>query len=40
MTTTTTTSAARPYQGGWRSYAKAFISEFPLPLDAASRYAD
>ena len=30
-------NTSRPYQGGWRSYAKAFISEFPLPLDAASR---
>ena len=33
-------NTSRPYQGGWRSYAKAFISEFPLPPDAASRNAD
>ena len=30
-------NTSRPYQGGWRSYAKAFIREFPVPLDAATR---
>lgn len=23
---------SRPYQGGWRSYAKSFIKDFPMPL--------
>ena len=22
---------SRPYQGGWMSYAKSFIADFPLP---------
>lgn len=24
---------SRPYQGGWKSYAKAFIADFPLPAE-------
>ena len=25
--------ASRPYQGGWMSYAKSFIKDFPVPAD-------
>ncbi len=27
----------RPYQGGWRSYAKSFIKDFPVPADIAAQ---
>ena len=28
---------SRPYQGGWRSYAKSFIKDFPAPADVLIR---
>lgn len=30
-------ATSRPYQGGWRSYAKSFIENFPVVLDAEGR---
>ena len=30
----------RPYQGGWRSYAKSFIKDFPVPAGIATQVAN
>lgn len=30
-------TTSRPYQGGWRSYAKSFIENFPVVMDGVSR---